>query len=128
MHFKCKFTKTCFMCDTHSIQFHFPLFSCHCVHKMYDQEDEIIISLCIIIIASVLQRIQRKKRPRKKWVHAWIQRCRKHALVKELSDEDPQGFRNFLRLDTRDFFLNNAETECSKNVLLLYLAGQMMAV
>jgi hypothetical protein len=26
---------------------------------MYDQEDEIIISLCIIIIASVLQRIQR---------------------------------------------------------------------
>jgi hypothetical protein len=95
---------------------------------MYDQEDEIIISLCIIIIASVLQRIQRKKRQRKKWVHAWIQRCRKHALVKELSDEDPQGFRNFLRMDTRDFFLNNAETECSKNVLLLYLAGQMMAV
>jgi hypothetical protein len=25
-------------------------------------------------------------------------------LVKELSDEDPQGFRNFLRMDTRDFF------------------------
>ena len=51
-----------------------------------------------------------------------IQRCRKHgahhALVKELSDEDPQGFRNFLRMDTRDFFLNNAETECSTNVLL----------
>jgi hypothetical protein len=33
---------------------------------MYDQEDEIIISLCIIIIASVLQRIQRKKRQREK--------------------------------------------------------------
>jgi hypothetical protein len=75
---------------------------------MYDQEDKIIISLCIIIIASVLQRIQRKKRQRKKWVRAWIQ-SRKHgahhALVKELSDEDPQGFRNFLRMDTRDFFL-----------------------
>ena len=88
-------------------QFHFPLFACHCVHKMYDQEDKIIISLCIIIIASVLQRIQRKIRQRKKWVRAWIQ-SRKHgahhALVKELSDEDPQGFRNFLRMDTRDFF------------------------
>jgi hypothetical protein len=32
---------------------------------MYDQEDEIIISLCIIIIASVLQRTQRKKCQRK---------------------------------------------------------------
>jgi DNA-binding GntR family transcriptional regulator len=74
---------------------------------MYDQEDKIIISLCIIIIASVLQRIQRKIRQRKKWVRAWIQ-SRKHgahhALVKELSDKDPQGFRNFLRMDTRDFF------------------------
>jgi hypothetical protein len=28
-----------------------------------------------------------------------------HALVKELSDEDLQGFRNFLRMDARDFFL-----------------------
>ena len=58
-----------------------------------------------------------------KWVRAWIQRRRKHgahhALVKELSDEDPQGFTNFLRMDTRDFFKNNAETECSTNVLLL---------
>jgi hypothetical protein len=38
---------------------------------MYDQEDEIIISLCIIIIASVLQRTQRKKRQRKKCVRAF---------------------------------------------------------
>jgi len=63
-----------------------------------------------------------KKRQRKKWVRAWIQ-SRKHGahhvLVKELSDEDPQGFRSFLRMDTRDFFLNNVETECSTNVFLL---------
>jgi hypothetical protein len=63
--------------------------------------------LCIIIIASVLQRIQRKKRQRKKWVRAWMERRRKHgahhALVKELSDDDTQGFRNFLRMDTRFF-------------------------
>jgi hypothetical protein len=39
--------------------------------------------------------------------------------LKELSDEDPQGFRNFLRMDTRVFFLNNAETECSTNVHLI---------
>jgi uncharacterized protein YaiI (UPF0178 family) len=49
-----------------------------------------------------------------KWVRAFIQRCRKHGahhvLVKELSDEDPQGFRNFLRMHTRDFFKNNVET------------------
>jgi hypothetical protein len=37
-------------------------------------EDDIIVSLCIIIIASAVQRIQRRKRPRKKWVRAWIQR------------------------------------------------------
>jgi hypothetical protein len=47
---------------------------------MYDQEDKIIISFCIIIIASVLQRIQRKKRQRKKWVRAWIQ-SRKHGAL-----------------------------------------------
>jgi hypothetical protein len=51
--------------------------------------------------------MQRKKRQRKKWARAWIQRHRKHgahhALVKELSDEDSQGFRNFLRMDTMDF-------------------------
>jgi hypothetical protein len=41
---------------------------------MYDQEDEIIISLCIIIIASVLQRTQRKKCQRKKvYVHSEVQ-------------------------------------------------------
>ena len=70
-------------------------------------EDEIIVSLCIIIIASAVQRIQRRKRPRKKWVRAWIQRRRKHgahhALMQELSAEDPEGFRNFLRMDTKDF-------------------------
>jgi hypothetical protein len=42
-------------------------------------EDDIIVSLCIIIIASAVQRIQRRKRPRKKWVRAWIQRRRKHG-------------------------------------------------
>jgi uncharacterized membrane protein YccC len=40
-------------------------------------------------------------------VRAWIQRRRKHgthhALMQELSAEDPEGFRNFLRMDTKDF-------------------------
>ena len=70
-------------------------------------EDDIIVSLCIIIIASAVQRIQRRKRPRKKWVRAWIQRRWKHgahhALMQELSAEDPEGFRNFQRMDTNDF-------------------------
>jgi hypothetical protein len=93
--------------------------------NMDDLKGRVIDNIYIVEITracSVLQRIQRKKRQRKKWVRAWIQRRKKHgahhALVKELSDEDPQGFRNFLRMDTRDFFLNNAETACSTNVLL----------
>ena len=26
-----------------------------------------------------------------------------HSLIKELSSEDPKGFKNFIRMDTNDF-------------------------
>jgi hypothetical protein len=57
-------------------------------------------------------------RPEKNGLMVIYLKCVK-TLFRELSDEDSQGFRNFLRMDTRDFFLNNVETECSTNVHLL---------
>jgi hypothetical protein len=59
---------------------------------MYDQEDEIIISLCIIIIASVLQRIQRKKRQREK--HGYMPGFRGTGNMENLLFENFE-FRHF---------------------------------
>ena len=60
----------------------------------------VIVALCIIIIARAAQII--KRRPRR-----WIQRRQingaYHALMQELSTEDPKGFQNFLGMDKTDF-------------------------
>jgi len=54
------------------------------------EEDDIIVALCIIIIARAAQII--KRRPRR-WIRSWIQRRQihgaYHALMQELSTEDP---------------------------------------
>ena len=68
-------------------------------------------ALSIIILLSVLRRRRRRKRLRKTrrtcWTRQWIKRRQKlgafHALVRELSDEDPKGFKNFLRMDQLSF-------------------------
>ena len=90
-------------------QFHFLLFSCHCVHKMYDQEDEIVISLCIIQNASVLQRIQRKICQRTKMgmcldsevQETWSSPC----LGKGIIRWGPSRFRKLSKNWYKGFFL-----------------------
>ena len=71
------------------------------------EDENIAISLCLIIIASAALRLQRERRRPRRWVRPWINRRRQfgayNALMKELASEDPQSFRNFLRMDKQDF-------------------------
>ena len=71
------------------------------------EEDNIVVSLCIIIIASAILRIRRDRRRPRAWARSWIRRRARygahHSLMNELSSEDPKGFRNFIRMDVNDF-------------------------
>ena len=66
------------------------------------EEDDIIVTLCIIIVraAQIIKRRQRR------WIRSWIQRRQihgaYHALMQELSTEDPKGFQNFLSIISPD--------------------------
>ena len=64
------------------------------------EDENIAISLCLIIIASAALRIQRDRRRPRRLMLACIYRRRQfgahHALMKELASEDPHSFRNFI--------------------------------
>ena len=61
---------------------------------VFTEEQSMAAALSIIILLSVLRR-------------QWIKIRQKlgvfHALVRELSDEDPKGFKNCLRMDKLSF-------------------------
>ena len=64
------------------------------------ENDDIVATLCIIIIANAVQIINKKRqRHRRQWTRPWIQRRSQHgahhALLQELTTEDPEGFRIF---------------------------------
>ena len=69
--------------------------------------DEVVVVLCIIMIASAIKKIIRQRRRQRRWVRAWIRRRQQHgahhALMVELTTEDPGGFRNLLRMNEIDF-------------------------
>ena len=71
------------------------------------ENDDIVATLCIIIIANAVKIIRKRQRRRRQWTRPWIQRRSHHgahhALLQELTTEDPDGFRNFLRMDKADF-------------------------
>ena len=56
------------------------------------EEDNIVIALCIIIIASAILRIRWDRRRPRVWAQSWIRRHAlygaHHSLIKELSSED----------------------------------------
>ena len=58
----------------------------------------IVATLCIIIIASAAKIIRKRRRFRRQWTRPWIQKRSQHgahhALLQELTSEDPEGFRN----------------------------------
>ena len=63
------------------------------------ENDDIVATLCIIIIANAVKIIRKRQRRRRQWIRPWIQRRSHHgshhALLQELTTEDPDGFRNF---------------------------------
>ena len=60
------------------------------------EEDDIVVSLCIILIASAALRIRRDRRRPKAWARSWIRRRAHygahHSLMRELAAEDQQIF------------------------------------
>ena len=71
------------------------------------ENDDIVATLCIIIIANAVGIIRNRQRLRRQWTRPWIQRRSQHgahhALLQELTTKDPGGFRNFLRMEKADF-------------------------
>ena len=71
------------------------------------ENDDIVATLCIIIIANAVRIIRKRQRRRRQWTRPWIQMRSQvgthHALLLELTTEDSGGFRNFLRMEKADF-------------------------
>ena len=71
------------------------------------EDENVAISLCLIIIASVALRIRHDKRRPRRWARACLHRRRQfgahHALMKELASEDSYNFRNFIQIYKQDF-------------------------
>ena len=44
-------------------------------------EDDIIVALCIIIIARATQIIKRRQRRPRRWIRSWIQRRQIHGAM-----------------------------------------------
>ena len=69
--------------------------------------DEIIVPLCIIIVCAGLLQLRGQMARRRYWVRPWINRRDTYgaynALLKELSNEDQKGYKNFLRMDLNSF-------------------------
>ena len=79
------------------------------VNKGYDltmENDDIVATFCIIIIANAVKIIRKRQRLRRQWTRPWIQRRSQHgahhALLQELTSDDPDGFRNFFESFVRD--------------------------
>ena len=65
-----------------------------------DNED-IIIPVCILLIAAEIQQYRGNYFGRL-WVRLWIARRNQYG-VQALSPEDPNGLKNFLRMDMATF-------------------------
>jgi hypothetical protein len=70
------------------------------------ENEDIIILVCILLIAAGIQQYSGNRFERL-WVRSWIARRNQygayHALVQELSSEDPIGLKNLLRMDIATF-------------------------
>lgn len=80
---------------------------------MYTMEDlDILPPLLIIIMAAAYRQYRqhlrsRRKRRRMCWTRPWILRRQEHgahnSLIKELSQEDHESYKNFVRMTKEDF-------------------------
>ena len=62
------------------------------VNMVLTEEDEIVVPLCLIVIALAMQQLNEPGIIRSCWTRVWIQRRNEyvahHALLKELRNED----------------------------------------
>lgn len=76
---------------------------------MYTMEDlDILPPLLIIIMAAAYRQHLRSRRKRRTWwTRPWILRRQEHGahnfLIKELSQEDHESYKNFVRMAKEDF-------------------------
>lgn len=78
---------------------------------MADSEDEDALLVCLFGLAAqfvITNKEKRTKRRRRSiWVHNWVQRRAEHGcyaqLLRELQDEVPHLYQNFLRMNIADF-------------------------
>ena len=83
------------------------------VNMVLTEEDEIVVPLCLIVIALAMQHLNGPRIIRSCWTRRWIQRRTvypgaRHALLEELRNEHPKSLKNFLKMDLQTFdpFLN----------------------
>jgi hypothetical protein len=65
-------------------------------------DEEIIISVCILLIAVGIKQYRRNMFGRP-WIGRRNQYGAYHSLIQELSAEDPNGLKNFLRMEMASF-------------------------
>ena len=68
------------------------------------ENDDVVATLCIKIIANAVKIIRKRQRRRRqildtKAKSTWSSSC----ILQELTTEDPDDFRNFLRMEKADF-------------------------
>ena len=65
------------------------------VNMVLTEEDEVIVPLCLIVIALAMQHLNGPRIIRSCWTRVWIQRRNvygaHHALLKELRNEDTRS-------------------------------------
>ena len=71
---------------------------------MYKNKKKKIAIICAMAI--VAQETSKKKKNRKTWVKKWIEQRSQQSnvtLLKDLKENNPDDFKNYLRMDDTDF-------------------------
>lgn len=75
---------------------------------MDSSDDDALAALAILYHLEEKEVAKKKKVKRLIWTRPWIQNRlvhgAYHALIQELKDDDPRGFKNFLRMDIQSFY------------------------
>ena len=70
-------------------------------------DNDLFLSICVVIIAIIMKRRRRRSRKRKVWSRDWIKNRQRHGayhhLLQELRVSDSSSYYNFLRMDVSTF-------------------------
>ena len=69
--------------------------------------EDLLFSVCALVIAIIMKRRRKQRRKRKIWTRDWVRNRQKygayHQLLQELRISDSTSYRNFLRMDIATF-------------------------